>query len=76
MTVVRVILISILAIMCMYNTTCSVNSPEPNPKVNLSIPYHGQQQFNYCSVACVQMWAEWDGNMTPDSVRKLREIIL
>jgi hypothetical protein len=64
MTVMRVLLISILAVMCMYSYQCNVNSPSPNPMVNLPVPYHGQEQFNYCSVACIQMWAEWDGYMT------------
>jgi hypothetical protein len=64
MTVMRVLLISVLAVMCMYSVTCNISSDSPNPKANLMIPYHGQEYINYCSIACIQMWAEWDGNMS------------
>jgi hypothetical protein len=61
MTKLRVLLIVILSFMCMYSNSCSVNSPSPNFFVDLPVPFHAQQEINYCSIACVQMWAHWDG---------------
>lgn len=29
--------------------------------VRLGIPYHAQEEFNYCVPAAIQMWADYDG---------------
>lgn len=36
------------------------NSELPFKKI-LNIPYHAQEQTNYCAVACIQMWADYQG---------------
>ncbi len=55
------IFLSILALLLM-NVKCTVNTDPPNLRVNLNIPYIGQEYFNYCGIACLQMWARWDDN--------------
>lgn len=34
---------------------------DPPFKKKISIPYHSQLEYNFCGVACIQMWAERDG---------------
>ncbi len=38
---------------------CSSGEPEKN--INLPVPYHDQVCQNYCGIACIQMWAEYNG---------------
>ena len=33
----------------------------------LQIPYHSQDQNNYCAVACIQMWADYQGECPTQS---------
>lgn len=54
----KVFLIIICAISLM-QFICS--SGEPDKNINLPVPYHGQVCPNYCGIACIQMWAEYNG---------------
>jgi hypothetical protein len=54
----KVSLITICAISLM-QFICSSGEPEKN--INLPVPYHQQVCSNYCGIACIQMWAEYDG---------------
>ncbi|MCX6580874.1 MAG: hypothetical protein NT166_11915 [Candidatus Aminicenantes bacterium] len=54
----KVFLIIICAISLM-QFICS--SGEPDKNINLPVPYHQQVFSNYCGIACIQMWAEYNG---------------
>lgn len=59
----RVLALAVLSFLLFSNFTCSVNAPEPDPHVKLPIIYHPQECPNYCGIACIQMWAHWDGDL-------------
>jgi hypothetical protein len=40
--------------------TCNDGNPPVYQKI-LNIPYCAQEQYNYCAAACIQMWAQYDG---------------
>ena len=41
--------------------TCSCFDPPIQKKLTLSVPYHAQTKYNYCAIACIQMWADYKG---------------
>jgi hypothetical protein len=44
-------------------------SPNPDQILNLNVPYHQQECNNWCGLACIQMWADWDGvNVTQQDI--------
>ncbi len=55
---IKVFFLIILAISLM-QFICSTGEPEN--KIDLPVPYHQQVCKNYCGIACIQMWAEYNG---------------
>jgi hypothetical protein len=58
MKIIRLFVI-IVAYLLFINWSCS--KPDPDYLINLNVPYHAQQCPNWCGVACVQMWSDFDG---------------
>jgi len=48
----------ILACLLLTPAACSIGYDDT---VVLNVPYHAQEEFNYCVPAAVQMWADYDG---------------
>jgi hypothetical protein len=44
--------------LCLINLHCY--TPDPEKLINLNVPYHQQVCSNWCGLACVQMWADFD----------------
>lgn len=49
----------IFAYLLFINWSCSTS--DPDYLVNLNVPYHAQECPNWCGIACVQMWADFNG---------------
>ncbi len=43
------------------------NCDEVGNNKNLSVPFHAQEAPNFCGIACIQMWSEFDFGTSPDS---------
>ena len=70
MTLRRILVVIGTALICMNITfQCSVSSDPPDWVIDLQVPYHYQLYCNYCGIACVQMWAHFDGwEVAQDSI--------
>ena len=51
------ILVIVLSVLMM-QIICS--SGDPGKNINLPVPFYYQLQPNYCGIACIQMWADYD----------------
>lgn len=51
--------------------TCSTGEDIPE-NICLPVPYRAAERANYCAVACIQMWALYDGNtiITQDEIAR------
>jgi hypothetical protein len=52
-------LVIVIAALLLINVQCDDGDPDMN--VNLSVPYHQMAFTNACGLACIQMWADYDG---------------
>jgi hypothetical protein len=57
---VSTVLLTIVLSFFLMNITCNVSTETPNKKTVLNVPFHAQLYTNYCGVACVQMWSDFD----------------
>ncbi|MCP4221608.1 MAG: hypothetical protein GY765_43690 [bacterium] len=51
------IMISVLSIFLFLHWSCNSN---PGKLFHLDVPFHSQKAHNYCGIACIQMWSEFD----------------
>ncbi|NIM16125.1 MAG: hypothetical protein GTO45_29330 [Candidatus Aminicenantes bacterium] len=55
------ILLIIITGLFLIQWTCTTGEPKPPYVVNLPVPFHQQECGNWCGIACIQMWADFDG---------------
>jgi hypothetical protein len=57
----------LVATLCLINLNCY--TPDPEKIINLNVPYHQQVCSNWCGLACIQMWADFDNiNVTQQEI--------
>jgi hypothetical protein len=61
------ILLIIVSALFLIQWTCTPPAPKPPYVVNLPVPYHQQECENWCGIACIQMWADFDGWLVPQA---------
>ncbi len=54
----KLFLVIVVLILCF--SGCDSGDDPPNKK-KIYIPYHSQLENNFCGIACIQMWADRDG---------------
>jgi len=60
MTFKKLMLTIVIPVLFLINMGCPVG--DPNNERNLPVAYYEQECFEWCGIACIQMWADWDGN--------------
>jgi Peptidase_C39 like family len=53
--------ILLLLLVFVFLINCDDDNSPPNYHVDLNVPYYAWIGPNYCTVACIQMWAAYDG---------------
>jgi len=46
-------------IFCFINMQCY--TPDPENEIELNVSFHNQECSTWCGIACIQMWADYDG---------------
>lgn len=59
----------LLIIISIFMIQAFCDSEDPGKNINLPVPYHAQIHENYCGIACIQMWADFDKrNVTQEEI--------
>jgi hypothetical protein len=62
------LLVIVIAALLLINVQCD-DGGDPDPVVRLDVPYHAQEEVNWCGIACIHMWSDYDGfNVTQQDI--------